>query len=87
MFNSTKPFTIIDESNRVFLLQDICHNTIYREPNDIERQLFPLLDHSDKSNRYIPEELDGRVIWNDYLTNLFFQQTSSWNCAVARALS
>ncbi len=87
MFNSTKPFTIIDESNRVFPLKDICHNTIYRSSNDIERQLFPLVDHSDKSNRYIPEELDGRVVWNDYLTNLFFQQTSSWNCAIARALS
>jgi len=87
MYNSTKPLTIIDESNRVFELKDICHNTIYREPNDIERLTFPLIDHSDKSSREIPDELDGRVVWNDYLTNLFFQQTSSWNCAVARALS
>jgi len=87
MYNSTKPLTIIDESNRVFELKDICHNTIYREPNDIERLVFPLIDHSDKSSRDIPDELDGRVIWNDYLTNLFFQQTNSWNCAVSRALS
>lgn len=87
MYNSTKPLTIIDESNRVFPLADICHNTVYREANDIERLVFPLIDHSDKSSRDIPDDLDGRVIWNDYLTNLYFQQTSSWNCAVARALS
>lgn len=75
---------ITDESNRVFPLSQISNNTIINTP---EKHLLPIIDHSKENKSIIVEEFDGRFMWDNYLTPLYFQKTSSWNTAVTNVLS
>jgi hypothetical protein len=75
---------ITDESNRVFPLSQISNNTIIDTP---EKHLLPLIDHSKEDKSIILQEFDGRLMWDNYLSPLYFQKTSSWNTAVTNVLS
>jgi len=75
---------ITDESNRVFPLSQIYNNTIIDTP---EKNLLPLIDHSEEDKNTIDKEFDGRLMWDNYLAPLYFQKTSSWNTAVTNVLS
>jgi len=90
MYKTNDPLTlttIIDEGGRVFPLRDISNNTIYRNPEDEERKIFPTVDWSNKPDEVIPDVFDGRLEWNFYLPPLYFQQRSSWNTGLTRALA
>ena len=90
MYRTNEPLTlttIIDEGGRVFPLKDISNNTIYRNPEDEERKLFPTIDWTNKPDDIIPDIFDGRLEWNFYLPPLYFQQRSSWNTALTRTLA
>lgn len=75
---------ITDESKRIFPLSEIANNTIVDTP---EKNLLPIIDHSKENLDKIPEEFDGRILWDNYLAPLYFQKTSSWNTAISNVLS
>lgn len=90
MYKYNEPLTnttIIDESGKIYPLKDIANNTIYLDENHKDRKIFPTIDHSNKPDKDIPDLFDGRLEWIDYLPPLYFQQSSSWNTALARTLS